>query len=186
MKSLRLNLQIDPSVTHKIISHGVIYAIWHDSLMALPLLETFFSSHKKNIYILISKSRDGNIPALLAESYPYIQTIRVGHNQRALALTSAVRYLNEKSSILITPDGPKGPRHTIKEGIIRAAQLSKKPIIPISAQYKWKYSFSSWDRFQIPIPFSQVTIRIGAPILSLLEGDQNEAFIEAIKNNLMF
>jgi lysophospholipid acyltransferase (LPLAT)-like uncharacterized protein len=58
-------------------------------------------------------------------------------------------------SIVITPDGPRGPVYQIQEGIIHLAQLTGRPIIPISNFTRWKIRLRSWDRFQIPLPFAR-------------------------------
>ncbi|MGR3951468.1 MAG: DUF374 domain-containing protein [Chlamydia sp.] len=138
-----------------------VYAIWHDSLFIIPRIRHLFSNRKSEIHIMISKSRDGEFAAFFAEQFSYMKAIRVSHTARFTALKSAISTLKEGHSILITPDGPRGPRRKIKGGIITASSASDRPIIPIAVQYHWAISLSSWDRFQIPIPFSRIDIQFG-------------------------
>ena len=67
-------------------------------------------------------------------------------------------------SIVITPDGPRGPVFRIQEGIMHLAQLTGRPIIPTSNFTRWKICFRSWDRFQIPLPFAPGQLYYGEPI----------------------
>jgi lysophospholipid acyltransferase (LPLAT)-like uncharacterized protein len=64
----------------------------------------------------------------------------------------------------ITPDGPRGPRYQIRDGVIALAQLTGAPIVPVSNNTGWKWRLGSWDRFQIPLPFARCAIRYGEPM----------------------
>jgi lysophospholipid acyltransferase (LPLAT)-like uncharacterized protein len=63
----------------------------------------------------------------------------------------------------ITPDGPRGPPWKFKPGAVLLAQLSGRPMIPLSyaASHAWKIK---WDRFVIPVPFSRIVIVVGEPV----------------------
>ena len=75
---------------------------------------------------------------------------------RALAMDGA--------TIVITPDGPRGPCYSVAEGVTALAQVTGLPIIPASSHLPWKLQLKSWDRFQIPLPFSRCSLRFGDPI----------------------
>lgn len=70
---------------------------------------------------------------------------------------------HEGVSPAITPDGPRGPPWKFKPGAVLLAQLSGRPIIPLSyaASHAWKIK---WDRFVIPMPFSRIVIAVGEPV----------------------
>jgi len=63
----------------------------------------------------------------------------------------------------ITPDGPRGPPWKFKPGAVLLAQLSGRPMIPLSyaASHAWKIK---WDRFVIPWPLSRIVIAVGEPV----------------------
>ncbi len=63
--------------------------------------------------------------------------------------------MEREYSLVMLPDGPRGPVYQIQEGIIYLAQLTGRPIIPISNFARWKIRLRSWDRFQIPLPFAR-------------------------------
>jgi lysophospholipid acyltransferase (LPLAT)-like uncharacterized protein len=65
----------------------------------------------------------------------------------------------------ITPDGPRGPRFKLKPGAIFAAQISRKPVVPLAYAAQPARLLKTWDRFVIPWPFAKVRIAIGEPYL---------------------
>lgn len=137
---------------------GIVFAFWHDSILALPAL-TKIAAHIQP-RILISYSKDGDIPSLVAENFSHVKVVRVRHNLRQAALKTSIELLLSNHAIFITPDGPRGPRHKVKEGAIFAAKTAKAPIIPIVLKSAHAIRLRSWDRFIIPLPFSKVTISL--------------------------
>ena len=80
------------------------------------------------------------------------------------AFRKMMKCLQLGESIAITPDGPKGPKEQVKEGIIKLAQISNTPIIPLVwATEKFK-TINSWDDFVLPYPFSKGIYCYGKPI----------------------
>ena len=70
---------------------------------------------------------------------------------------------SRQGHLVITPDGPRGPRFKFKPGALLLAQMSGRPILPMSyaASHAW---LIKWDRFVIPVPFSRIAIAIGPPV----------------------
>jgi lysophospholipid acyltransferase (LPLAT)-like uncharacterized protein len=66
--------------------------------------------------------------------------------------------------LAITPDGPRGPRYQVQDGVMSLAQITGLPIIPFSYYLYWKLQLRSWDRFQIPLPFSRCELALGKPV----------------------
>lgn len=138
----------------------VIYAFWH-SVMLVP------GYHHRNlgIQILVSQHRDGEYIAKALASFGF-ETSR-GSTTRggARAMINLVKTaLKKEKSIIITPDGPQGPRHIVQPGIIYIAKKSGFPIIPVGVKVSKYWELPSWDKFIIPKPFSQVTLHYGEPI----------------------
>ena len=67
--------------------------------------------------------------------------------------------------LAINPDGPRGARYVVQEGVMALAQLTGQPIIPVSYDLQWKACLRSWDRFQAPLPFSRCEVHLGKPVL---------------------
>lgn len=113
---------------------------------------------------LISPSVDGEIGAMAVRQLPAAVIRGSSSHTGARALRDYYQALmQEKISPSITPDGPKGPRWKFKPGAILLAQLSQRPMIPMTyaATRSWRIQ---WDHFVIPKPFSQVSIVVGEPV----------------------
>jgi lysophospholipid acyltransferase (LPLAT)-like uncharacterized protein len=137
----------------------MIFALWHGQL--LPLL---FHHRNEGISILISEHGDGEIIARVAKSLG-CRAVR-GSTSRgaARALLGLVRELQEGHDLAITPDGPRGPAHSVAPGTLVVAQRSGAPIVPIAAHASWGWRLRSWDSFLIPGPFARVTVAYGDPM----------------------
>ncbi len=68
-------------------------------------------------------------------------------------------------NIALTPDGPRGPREQAQKGVIRMAQMTNTPIIPVSYDASRKRCLKSWDRFILPLPFSKFHLAFAQPII---------------------
>ncbi len=139
---------------------GVIFLLWHDSLFVSLFLEKLSKDHP--ICALISKSRDGTIPSDFALQFNF-SVLRGGHKERGQAHRICCRLLSQGTNLLITPDGPRGPRRELKPGALFAAQKAQAPLIPIVYTASREWRLKSWDRFRIPLPFSRVQLAFLPP-----------------------
>ncbi len=141
---------------------GVIFALWHDELFA-PI-----DRHKnQEIFVLVSESRDGELMSNILKRFGYL-TIRGSSTRGGVkALKQILLTLKDSpKDIAITVDGPLGPRHIVKQGIIYIAWKLKRPIVPLRTYCSFKKVFSSsWDGFQLPLPFSRCSIVYGFPYM---------------------
>jgi lysophospholipid acyltransferase (LPLAT)-like uncharacterized protein len=113
---------------------------------------------------LISPSVDGEIGAMIVRSLGGVVIRGSSSHTGARALRDYYQALaHEGVSPVITPDGPRGPPWKFKAGAVLLAQLSGRPIIPLSyaASRAWKIK---WDRFVIPVPWSRIAIAVGEPV----------------------
>jgi lysophospholipid acyltransferase (LPLAT)-like uncharacterized protein len=113
---------------------------------------------------LISPSVDGEIGAMVVRNLGGEVIRGSSTHTGARALRDYYQALaHEGVSPAITPDGPRGPPWKFKPGALLLAQLSGRPIIPLSyaASSAWKIK---WDRFVIPAPGSRIVIAIGEPL----------------------
>jgi lysophospholipid acyltransferase (LPLAT)-like uncharacterized protein len=113
---------------------------------------------------LISPSVDGEIGAMMVRSLGGEVIRGSSSHTGARALRDYYQALaHEGVSPAITPDGPRGPPWKFKPGAVLLAQLSGRPMIPLSyaASRAWKVK---WDRFVIPAPLSRIAIAVGEPV----------------------
>ncbi len=145
----------------------VIFCVWHNRLpAAIASYDEFVQSRwpAKGLAAMISASRDGSFVASVAERFG-VQAVRGSTSRRGpQALLEATTWMEREYSIVMLPDGPRGPVYQIQEGIIYLAQLTGRPIIPTSNFTRWKIRLRSWDRFQIPLPFARCEAYHGEPI----------------------
>ncbi|MGH7668143.1 MAG: lysophospholipid acyltransferase family protein, partial [Gemmatimonadaceae bacterium] len=134
----------------------VIYAIWHGEL--LPALWT----HRgRDISVLISEHRDGEIIARVAHFLGF-RTVRGSTTRGASrALIGLVRELDAGYAVAITPDGPKGPHHSFAAGALLISQRSNRPILPVGIHASRAWRLDSWDRFVLPKPFARIIVQYG-------------------------
>lgn len=141
-----------------------IIMLWHNRLAILPEIARRYAS-QYTYRAMISKSRDGELLSILANSYGFVKTLRVPHNAKHQALTKMIDYLKDSSEIIvITPDGPRGPRYQVKSGIAYAAQKTAANIIPVTWAASRFWQLKTWDRLIFPRPFSRIVISFGDPI----------------------
>ncbi len=143
-----------------------IIAYWHDQLF----VGTYFL-RGRGLIGLASKSFDGEYIARIGQRFGY--GIVRGSSSRGgrSALIQLARLLNKGIPVTLTVDGPRGPRHIAKAGAISLAQKTGNPIIPMTGRIKRYYSLPSWDRMQIPYPFTSGKALCGDPIYVDADGD---------------
>jgi lysophospholipid acyltransferase (LPLAT)-like uncharacterized protein len=98
--------------------------------------------------------------------------------------------IDQGGCIVITPDGPRGPRQRVPIGPIRLAKISGAPILPCTFAVARRRQFNSWDRFVVPLPFGRGQIIWGTPVTIAADAtdadmDAARAKIEAEMNALM-
>ena len=146
-----------------------ILAFWHSQLMMI----SYSWSIEKKINILASGHSDGRFGAIVA-NYFNINNIPTSHSNKKISLRPVFKLLNTNNYIGITPDGPRGPKEKVSEGIIKIAKKAKIPIIPIGFWSSNNFCLKSWDSFLITLPFSKCNFVWGEPIKIPENIDDNE------------
>ncbi len=145
----------------------VIFCIWHNRLATcIKVLEVHRRPHNSGagMAALVSASKDGAFLAGILEWFR-VQPVRGSSSRRgAQALREMTTWAERGRDLTITPDGPRGPRYQIQDGITSLAQLTGLPIAPVALNLNWKISLKSWDRFQIPLPFARCEVCVGKSI----------------------
>ena len=154
-----------------------LYACWHAHQMC-----SYGIIPREKLHILISRSRDGNIIAKVAENMGF-QTVR-GSKGKQGALEASMQMIsilnNEKESCIMTVDGPKGPPKVVKGGIIKIAKLAHVPIVPVywySKNFNF-VTFPSWDKLRMPIFDTNLINFYGDPIYVDENSDEEEKRLE--------
>jgi len=138
-----------------------LYAFWHARMLMMPRT----SCKNWPGYMLISEHRDGGFISDTMNMLG-IPTIR-GSSTRggAKAMRNMIKAVKEEHKHLcITPDGPNGPRETVKKGTMRLAMKTGLAFVPICYATKRHWRINSWDRFYIPQPFTRGVFVFGDPV----------------------
>lgn len=145
-------------------SNPVIPCYWHQHHIFGIWYMLQLRKRGLKVGFLISPSRDGEVPAKIAESWG-LRAIRGSSNRTgARALKELYELITREGiSPVNTSDGPTGPLHKFKPGAIMLAQMSGAPILPLSWAADRYWQLSSWDRFIIPKPFARIVISVGEP-----------------------
>jgi lysophospholipid acyltransferase (LPLAT)-like uncharacterized protein len=137
----------------------LIFCLWHDELFSLIPV-----ARQLKVVAIVSPSTDGDyLERILASKN--VGAVRGSSTRGGVrALLSLARMMkNELIHACITIDGPTGPRHVAKEGGLFLANRTNGRIIPVRIFMKNALRLPTWDRFQLPLPFSKVVIRFGEP-----------------------
>lgn len=139
-----------------------VFAVWHQNLIPAIL------AHGDEKYtMIISESKDGELVAVTCEKFGHVPARGSSTRGGKRALIEMVK--NVKSGIpgALTVDGPKGPPHVVKAGVVELARLAQCAIVPMCpyAEKFWVIK-KSWDQFRIPKPFTRIVIAIGEPVFA--------------------
>ena len=145
-----------------------VFATWHSRVLLLPYLY-----RGRRLRVLTSRSRDGELVARLCARMG-LEVVR-GSSSRggAEALRVLARSLADGVSVMVVPDGPRGPREIVKPGVVTLAALSGAPIVPVALGASSEWRLRSWDGFRIPRPFARCVMCFAEPIAVARDADRN-------------
>ena len=131
---------------------SVIACFWHGRLLLMP-----FAVKGVKAKVLISRHRDGEFIARVIRFFG-LGTVRGSHRKGGVSsIREMIVATREGWTIAITPDGPKGPKQKIKEGLIELARISQKPIIPVAYGARKKKLSTPGTALFCPIPFLRLS-----------------------------
>jgi lysophospholipid acyltransferase (LPLAT)-like uncharacterized protein len=133
-----------------------IYAFWHESILA----PTVF---RLKISVLISQHADGELIAQACRHLGF-GVVRGSSTRGGVSALLGMLSVSKQRHLMVTPDGPKGPRRQLALGIIFLASATGLPIVPVGVGFSKAWRLGSWDRFAVPWPFSTTVCVAGPPI----------------------
>src|SRR5229473_8396878 len=155
-----------------------IYTFWHNRVF----LATYFWQRRR-IVVLTSQSFDGEYIARFIQRFGY-GAVRGSSTRGAVgALVEMVRLMRAGCPTAFTIDGPKGPRYVAKMGAVLLAKKTGNPILPftITADRFWEAK-KSWDKSQVPKPYTRAHVLIAAPIY--VPANADEALLNSKRDEL--
>lgn len=166
-------------VRHPKLEGSLLYAHWHGDELAL------ISAYRHSrMAVMASRSKDGELQGRFLEGLGY-HVVRGSSSKGGAGglkgLLDAVMKGGFNASLAV--DGPRGPLHQVKPGILKLAQVTRRPLIPGVVGTSSKFVFKkSWNQAFLPLPFSQSVIIYGEPIT--VPRDADEATLENLRLEL--
>ncbi len=159
-----------------------VCGMWHNKLLVILLC---LKALKKRAG-LASPSKDGELISVPLEKMGYRMVRGSSGKDSVKSLVQIIKLIKNEGYSLGTPlDGPKGPVYEVKPGMVYVAQKSGKQLILVGGAYSKKWVFSkTWDKFQLPKPFSKVVCVVGKPIDVPTDADPKE-FSEIVREKLI-
>ncbi len=138
-----------------------VAAIWHNRIIFTACFVR--RSFLRKMTVLISNSRDGEYITVFIRFFG-LNVVRGSSSKGGpQALIDLMREVKRGQSVILTLDGPRGPKYSIHPGAIAIAQRQSVPLIPLSVNARSYWQTRSWDNTQIPKPFTKVVFKVGTP-----------------------
>lgn len=136
-----------------------LLCFWHGKYVPIfPLLEGYKAC------VISSQSERGSVIAEICGNFGY-QSAQIPDQPKHDSLKFMGEVLSDVQAVGTAVDGPLGPRHRVKNGVIRMASELRFELLPVSVGIRWKIVLNKrWDRMEIPLPFTMVCLVFGKPI----------------------
>ena len=145
------------------------------------LTATYFFRHR-GIVVMISENFDGEWIARIIERFGFGTSRGSTSRGGPRALLQLKRHVEQGRPAGFAVDGPRGPARKVQPGVVWLAKLTGHPVVPFHMEASSYWSLNTWDRTQIPKPFSTVALAVGAPIE--VAADASEDGIESKREEL--
>jgi len=137
-----------------------VAALWHEGLFVAAMVW-----RHREVAVPVSRSRDGDQIEALLRQLGFAESPRGSSSRGATAmLRGSIRQLREGRIVAVLPDGPRGPAHRAKPGVVALAGTTGVPLVPVAIAAAPALRFGSWDRTLLPLPFARILCRYGEPI----------------------
>ncbi|MDQ6611842.1 MAG: lysophospholipid acyltransferase family protein [Gemmatimonadota bacterium] len=137
---------------------SVIITFWHAQILPHVV------QHRTLAVVLISDHSDGEIITQIVRGYGLTAVRGSTSKGGARALLQLARTLKGGEDIAITPDGPRGPRHSFAPGALLLAERTGAPLMLMASHSSRVWRLKTWDQFEVPKPFARVTVIYAPPI----------------------
>jgi len=146
----------------KLVAENKMFVVahWHgEELGIVYLLKPY------HVSCMVSHSFDGEMIARVIEMLGS-KTVRGSSSTGAVGVLKGIlRLAKEGWRPSVAVDGPRGPRHEVKSGVIEIARVVKAPIVSINMASSNPFIFKkSWNKSELPLPFSKIVVVWGEPI----------------------
>jgi hypothetical protein len=172
LRSTRWTVHGEAHLAGPVALRPVVGAFWHERL---PLMPAFWRQvHQRSLgrargYVLVSRHKDGRFIGEVVRRFSLEMVHGSTHHKGrdrggAAGARALLGVLEAGGHVVITPDGPRGPRRVAAAGVAQVAALSGAPVLPCAAQTSRRWTLPTWDHMVLPLPFGRGVLVCGAPI----------------------
>ncbi len=163
--ALRFRIEDPQNLLTRDLDQPRIWAFWHNRILMMPYLYARLCPGRRML-MMVSRSRDGEFITRIMNRFGIDGARGSSSRGGSDALREILRELDRPQArdIGITPDGPRGPRAKVQDGVLALAGSSGRPIYPVTVRYSRYWELPSWDRFQIPQPGAVCRVIIGPAV----------------------
>ncbi len=147
-----------------------IYATWHNRIFS-----SVYFLRNRRIVVLTSQSFDGEYIARFIQRFGF-GAVRGSSTRGGVGgLVQMIRLMHKENlPMCFTVDGPKGAPYIAKNGAVLLAKKTANPVLPFVIEAEKFWTINSWDKLQIPKPFSRARVFFAAPVSIGKEADERE------------
>jgi lysophospholipid acyltransferase (LPLAT)-like uncharacterized protein len=150
-------------------SGRVVFAFWHGRQFGLV-----YEWRDRDVAVMSSLSRDGTLQGMILGGLGY-HIVRGSSSRGAVrGLVGMIRSVRESRDAAFAVDGPRGPYHEVKPGVLYLAAKTGLPIVPITSAMRHARIFEkAWDRYVLPFPFTRGVVGYGPALFVPEDSDEN-------------
>jgi lysophospholipid acyltransferase (LPLAT)-like uncharacterized protein len=138
---------------------GFLIGLWHNNI--LGLIDVM---GRDRYPTMISRSRDGDDIDWVASRFGIVGVRGSPSAGGTGAIRHTLRLLAAGGPVIVTPDGPRGPRYVVKAGLVALARKTGAPVVPLACSAVRRWELGSWDRMKLPKPFAERVVMVGDPL----------------------
>jgi len=160
----------------------LIFAFFHGDLLGI-LWQGRLTINPRKIHIMTSPSRDGQFLGRILRSFGYQTVIGSSASKSLAGFRGLVSKLKDGNYAAVAVDGPRGPRLQVKSGVLLLAKMTDGIVIPVIYHFNKSWTMRSWDKMEIPKPFSTITVKILNP-LTIPDNTDNDMLVYDLRLKL--
>ena len=182
LRTCPVELLINPELKDFLFGQPVVYTLWHCHLLFPLFYVRHYSRQLPPLVLMASPSRDGEFIAAVARGLGF--TVCSGSRRKGgvQALQQLADFYRQGYSCGLIADGSRGPARVAQKGPLYLARITGAPIVPLAVAASLKKTFQTWDRFQVPLPFSRLALLVGEPLR--VGPEARGAVMEALRQEL--
>ena len=150
----------------------MVAAFWHERLALMPMLWLTLRRRDpaQRAHVLVSQHRDGRFIGAVMRRFGVDAVYGSSRRGGAAGALTALPLLARGEHLIITPDGPRGPRRVAAPGVAQIAGMAGVSVLPCAAQTSRRRMLRSWDRMVVPLPFGRGVLVCLPPIAVAQQG----------------